>query len=177
MQNGSFNWDWPPHDWEGVIQRINDLSHMFGQKSYPVIFIRHDGTGTGNYERNTESWDLLEELTRTPGDIVVDKKYNDAFFKTDLQSILKAAGIVELFITGCATDFCVESTVQSALSKDFRVTVVKDAHTTEGTPNLSAEQVVEHYNWVWENMISEKGKLRVVEMDGVVRELGQEIDY
>ncbi|MBT1687173.1 isochorismatase family protein [Fulvivirgaceae bacterium PWU37] len=40
-------------------------------------------------------------------------------------------------ITGSATDFCVESTVQSARSKDYQVTVVKDGHTTmSGAPTF-----------------------------------------
>lgn len=177
MQNGSFNWDWPPHDWEGVIQRINDLSQIFRQKSLPVIFIRHDGTGTGNYERDTDSWELLGELIKTPNDIIVDKKYNDAFHKTMLKSILDDQAIDDLYVTGSATDFCISATVQSAVSKEFRVTVIKDAHTTEGSPNLFPENVIEHYNWVWENMISEKSKIRVIEMDRVVRELGQQIKY
>ena len=163
MQKGSFNWDWPPHDWEGVIRRINDLSRIFRQKSLPVIFIQHDGSGTGNYERNTEAWELLDELTKGRNDIVIDKKYNDAFHKTRLKLVLDNAAVDELYITGTATDFCVEATLQSALAKDFKVTVVNDAHTTEGTPNLSAEKVIEHYNWVWGNMLTETDKLKLVE--------------
>lgn len=69
--------------------------------------------------------------------------------------------IDELLITGCATDFCVESTIQSALSKDYNITVVADGHTTGDRPHLKAEQVIEHYNWVWQNMIPTKGKIEV----------------
>lgn len=66
-----------------------------------------------------------------------------------------------MFITGCATDFCVESTIQSTLTKDFNITVAEDGHTTGERPNLKAEQVINHYNWVWQNMIPTKGKIKV----------------
>ena len=66
-----------------------------------------------------------------------------------------------MFITGCATDFCVESTIQSALTKDYNITVVSDGHTTGERPHLAAVKVIEHYNWVWNNMIPTKGKIDV----------------
>ena len=66
-----------------------------------------------------------------------------------------------MFITGCATDFCIESTIQSALTKDYNITIVEDGHTTGERPHLKAEKVIEHYNWVWKNMISTEGKIKV----------------
>lgn len=83
------------------------------------------------------------------------------FYKSELQSKLNEIQVGELFITGCATDFCVESTIQSALIKDYNITVVKDGHTTGERPHLKAEQVIEHYNWVWQNMIPTNGHIKV----------------
>ena len=82
---------------------------------------------------------------------------------------LKELNVSELFITGCATDFCVESTIQSALTKDFDITVVEDGHTTGERPNLKAEQVIKHYNWVWQNMIPTKGKIKVEKAEKIKR--------
>ncbi|UTM21868.1 isochorismatase family protein (plasmid) [Dyadobacter fanqingshengii] len=66
-----------------------------------------------------------------------------------------------MIISGCATDFCVEATIQSALSRDYKTTVVEDGHTTGERPHLKAVQVIEHYNWVWTNMIPTKGTVNV----------------
>lgn len=66
-----------------------------------------------------------------------------------------------MFITGCATDFCVESTIQSALTKDYNITVVEDGHTTGERPHLIPQQVIEHYNWVWQNMLPTNGQIKV----------------
>jgi nicotinamidase-related amidase len=58
---------------------------------------------------------------------------------------------------GFATDFCVDSTLRSAASKDFAVIVVADAHTTADNPVLKAEQVRQHHNWAWANAITKRG--------------------
>jgi len=103
----------------------------------------------------------LDELIVESTDVRIDKYANDIFYKSELQSKLIELKINELFITGCATDFCVESTIQSALTKDYNITVVENGHTTGERPHLKAKKVIEHYNWVWRNMIPTKGKIEV----------------
>ena len=93
--------------------------------------------------------------------IFINNYANDVFYKSQLQQKLTELNVDELFITGCATDFCVESTIQSALTKDYHITVVEDGHTTGERPNLEAKKVIDHYNWVWQNMIPTKGNIQV----------------
>ena len=161
MQKGSFTPKTPRFDTKGVVKRINELAEMFRELNYPVIYIQHDGTGTGEFEKNNMDWENLDDLIVEPKDVRIDKYANDVFYKSELHSKLKELNVTDLFITGCATDFCVESTIQSALSKDYNITVVGDGHTTGERPHLSAEQVIEHYNWVWQNMIPTKGEIKV----------------
>ena len=162
MQKGSFTAETPRFDTKGVVKRINHLAFIFREQNSPVFFIQHDGTGTGKFEKNTKEWEHLDELTITSEDIRIDKCANDVFYASDLLSKLKELDVQELFITGCATDFCIESTIQSALTKDFDVTVVSDGHTTGERPHLTSQQVIEHYNWVWQNLIPTKGEIRVL---------------
>lgn len=171
MQKGSFIPETPRFDTIGVINRINGLTALFRKMGFPVIFIQHDGNGTGKFEKNTLEWELLDELLITPGDILWDKYANDVFYKSNLQKKLSDLGTNELIITGCATDFCVESTVQSALTKDYIVTVVSDGHTTGERPHLVAEKVIEHYNWVWQNMIPTNGEIKVENYDTIVKKI------
>ena len=163
MQKGSFTPETPRYDTNGVVKRINELAQMFRELNYPVVYIQHDGTGTGTgeFEKNNTDWENLDELIVELKDVRIDKYANDVFYKSELHSKLKELNVSELFITGCATDFCVESTIQSALTKDFNITVVEDGHTTGERPHLKAEQVIEHYNWVWQNMIPTKGNIKV----------------
>lgn len=161
MQEGSFTSQTPRLDAAGVVRRINELCTLFRGRNFPVVFLQHDGTGTGAFEKNTFEWKLLNSLKVSATDILVDKYANDVFYKSELALRLAQLGATEIVITGCATDFCVESTVQSALVRDYNITVVADGHTTANRPHLSAGKVIEHYNWVWQNMIPTKGKIEV----------------
>jgi nicotinamidase-related amidase len=162
MQMGSFKPETPRFDADGVVQRINLLSNYFRQNGDKVIFIQHDGTKENVFLPGTSDWNILSTLIRHPNDIVVSKTVNDSFYNSELDAILKKHGIAELFITGCATDFCIDATVHSALSKDYNIVIVKDCHTTANRPHLSAEQVIQHHNWIWENMYSTNGKIKLV---------------
>jgi nicotinamidase-related amidase len=161
MQNGSFTSKAPRFDADGVVRRINGLGAIFRRREFPVIFVQHDGSGTGEFERDTFEWQLLRSLEISLDDVVVGKTANDTFYKSRLELILNERKVTELFITGCATDFCVDSTVQSAIARDYSVTIVADGHTTADRPHLGAAKIIEHYNWVWRNMIPTKGKIDV----------------
>lgn len=159
MQKGSFTPKTPRYDTPGVVSRINALASQHRSEGNPVIFIQHDGTAMGEFIPQTSEWDLLDELDTQPNDLYLDKYANDVFYHSNLGETLERLGVKEVYITGCATDFCVESTIQSALTKDYHITIVKDGHTTGDRPGLTAKQVIDHYNWVWGNMLPTQGHI------------------
>lgn len=162
LQQGSFLNPAHTYDEKAVVNRINLLADQFRKADLPVIVIQHDGSLQNEYVPGTSDWELVPELKTTSADILIHKTVNDSFYKTSLKSVLDKLCVNELFITGCATDFCIDSTVQSALSNDYIVTVVKDGHTTGGErPHLSAKDIVNHYNMVWANLVPAAGKVIV----------------
>ncbi len=167
MQKGSFTPQTPRFAAEQVVGNINALSRLFRRTAHPVIFIQHNGTRERAFVPNTTEWELLSTLEVHPQDTVVSKTANDAFYRSKLSATLAACDVKELVITGCATDFCVEATVHSALAKDYQVTVVEDGHTTAERPHLSAQQVIAHYNWVWRHLTPTHGSVRVVKYQEV----------
>lgn len=165
MQRGDF----PPvkarYQSELIIDRINKIASDFRAKGNPVIYIQHNGSAENVFMPGTHDWQILPELLPQPIDQVVSKTANNAFYRSELDAVLKELGIGELFISGSATDFCVNATVQAALALDYHITVIVDAHTTADRPNLNAQQVIDHYNWVWENMTPTGGSLHVAVYD------------
>ncbi|HVW40479.1 MAG TPA: isochorismatase family cysteine hydrolase [Amycolatopsis sp.] len=83
------------------------------------------------------SWDgdVVDELGRTPDDLVVDKVRLDAFQWTSLDPLLRGLGVTELIACGVVTNFCVETTVRSAIMRDFEVTLLEDCCAAQ-TPRL-----------------------------------------
>lgn len=172
MQHGSFSPDYPCHDEQAVVARIGELSRKFREVGYPVIYIQHDGTDEGEYVPGTSDWEILPELAPLDGDIVVSKTVNDAFHSTELARILADRAIAELVITGSATDFCVNATIQSALTKGYDLVVASDAHTTADHPGGTSANLVEHYNWVWGNLNPVNRRIRVVPVAEILGQLG-----
>jgi nicotinamidase-related amidase len=60
------------------------------------------------------------------GDPVVTKHRYSAFTGTNLDLVLRSAGVTSLFVTGVATEVCVESTLRDGLFHDYHVTLVSD---------------------------------------------------
>jgi nicotinamidase-related amidase len=163
MQKVSFTPATPRFDTDEVVERINSLSAKFRTAGAPVIIIQHNGTKENECVPETTEWELLDDLNVEATDFIIPKIANDSFYRSKLHETLSALNVDELVITGCATDFCVESTVQSGLAKDYSIIVVGDAHTTADRPHLDAKQIIDHYNWTWINMIPTKGILRVID--------------
>lgn len=168
MQLGSFRPYELRYDTFAVIDRINRLSEAFRKNGDLVIFIQHDGTKENCFLPGTKDWSLLPELIRGPADIFISKTANDSFYQTELQTLLTSSGVTELILTGCATDFCVDATIKSALTKDYSITVAADGHTTADRPMIPARQVIEYFNWLWSEMTSTGGTVRVETCDVIL---------
>jgi nicotinamidase-related amidase len=72
----------------------------------------------------------IEALAPRPGELVIRKRWYDAFAGTELDGALRAQGITTLVITGTMTDICVLSTVVGAFNHEYRITVVEDGVAT-----------------------------------------------
>jgi nicotinamidase-related amidase len=169
MQHGSFIPYSRSHDTMGVIERINRLSDYFRANNDKVIFIQHDGTKENCFLPDTHEWELLQELNKSTDDIIVSKTANDSFYETGLALMLEKESITELVITGSATDFCVDATVKSALTKDYDITVIADAHTASDRPFMTAETVINHYNWLWDDFTATKTKIKVIKTEDFLK--------
>ena len=66
-------------------------------------------------------------LQPLPGEPVVVKQYASGFAGTDLDSLLRDAGVDTVVVTGVSTSGCVRATATDALTAGFRPIVVADA--------------------------------------------------
>jgi ureidoacrylate peracid hydrolase len=76
--------------------------------------------------RDTWNTDIVPELAPQTGDGVVYKHRFSGFYETDLDEILKKAGIDQLVVTGCTTSVCVESTIRDAMYRDYSCLLLSD---------------------------------------------------
>lgn len=170
MQTGCFAGEPPRWDAESTIARINSLARAL-RRHGTVIFIQHTDHREG-LAKDSKAWQILDSLDRTPEDAVIEKTACDAFLETDLESMLRSRSVSKLIVTGCATDFCVDTTIRSACSRGFTVTVPCDAHTTRDRAHLGAQKIIEHHNYMWANLLLPgNAKVRVMPTNDLLLEL------
>ena len=117
---------------EALISRINQLTVLTDSARIPVVFIV-------NVVRNplvnilNNSMSEGSEGARPDGrlilvsDHVVSKTKNDAFFNTDLDRILAEMKVNHLYIAGLDAAYCINCTLQGALGRGYRVSLIDDA--------------------------------------------------
>ncbi|MGB0945053.1 MAG: cysteine hydrolase family protein [Marinomonas sp.] len=160
MQKGLF--ETPRHDFNGVVKRINCLGESFRRADELVVYIQHNSSKEEGLFEGSQGWEIIDELDKSETDFKLTKTACDAFYQTELEALLKSKGITEVFITGAATEFCVDTSLRSCLSKGFNVTAISDGHTTANRDHLSAEQIIKHHNWSWENLIIPHVEIKVM---------------
>ncbi len=129
-----------------VVGQINKLLSKARAANVPIIFIQHDGEAGHPLEVGTEGWQIQPEIKPHEEDLIIRKRASDSFFETTLQRELEARGVKHLIVTGCMTEYCVDTTARRAISMGYDVTLVSDAHTTIDNKLLTAAQIIAHHN-------------------------------
>jgi ureidoacrylate peracid hydrolase len=105
--------------------------------------------------RDTWGTDIVEELKPQPVDVIMYKHRFSGFYQTELDAMLKAAGIKHLIFTGCTTSVCVEATIRDASFRDYQCVLLtdctsepigKDAPTSNHDASLLVIQIL--FGWV-----------------------------
>lgn len=169
MQKGLFSADRMPYDTPNIVGRINALSQSIRNSGGIVVFIQHEEAAGSIYEKESSGWQLLDELNVESRDVFVSKNYCDAFLDTELSE--KVSLDDALIFCGCATDYCVDTSIRAALSKGYKVTVASDAHTLAHRSYMNAEKIIEHHNTVWGDFISPSGVAEIQETSNIVERL------
>lgn len=74
--------------------------------------------------------EILDQLKPLPGEHVLRKTTIGAFASTNIDSLLRALGCEQLYLTGISTNMCVETTAREAADRGYLVTLVEDACAT-----------------------------------------------
>ena len=128
-----------------VVARIATLLERARVKRMPIFHVRHDGGEGSELPKGSPGWFHHPAVAPRDGEPVIDKRHSSAFHDTDLDARLSQLGIDHLVIAGLQTEYCY-SACRTAVALGYRVTLVKDGHTTYDTPVLSAAQIIAHHN-------------------------------
>lgn len=120
-----------------LLERTRALLDGFRAAELPVVLVNVEARAPGRTEQGPrsstifgEGWtELLPELDRRPGDILITKRSWSAFATTDLALQLRRRGVTQVVVCGVATSGGVEATAREAYEQGFNVTLALDAMT------------------------------------------------
>jgi len=151
------------------LSNIKTLLEKFRELKKPVIFIQHDDGIGSDLEVNTAGWQIVKEIVPIPGERVIPKHFNSAFRETTLEKEVAAMDIKKLIIVGLQTEFCIDTTIRVAFEKGFEVLIPENTNTTINGKALSAKEIYEHHQNIFNNRFG-----RVVKMEEVISELNNQ---
>jgi nicotinamidase-related amidase len=114
------------HTREGHRPDLTDLFPAKRERGNPSLRIGDDGPMGRLLVRGSLGHDIVPELAPVEGEVVLDKPGKDAFYATDLETILRARGITHLIVTGVTTEVCVQTTVRAANDRGFECLILAD---------------------------------------------------
>jgi nicotinamidase-related amidase len=131
-----------------VLAAIRALQDRARAAGLPVLHVQHDGGPGDSLARGSVGFAIHDEVAPLTGEEIVVKTRCDAFFRTELDAKLKARGIERLVMAGLQTEYCIDTSVRSAMSHGYKVVLASDAHSTFDSPDLKAADITAHHNRV-----------------------------
>jgi bifunctional isochorismate lyase/aryl carrier protein len=122
-----------------IVPKIKRLVQAFAKSNLPIISTRHlnseyDALMMSRWWKDViiESNPLSEIVTElaSPNAAVIKKTQYDAFYRTQLEDLLRGMGVEKLVVTGVMTHLCCETTARSAFVRGFVVFIPVDGTAT-----------------------------------------------
>jgi nicotinamidase-related amidase len=126
-----------------------------------VIYIQHHDQVDPALQPPQPGFAIRAAIAPEPDETVIVKRICDAFNGTNLEGVLREAGIQCLVTCGIQSDFCVDAATRGAMNRGFEVTLAADAHTTWDNGVLNAEQIIAHVNATLPNMSGPGQRIRI----------------
>lgn len=135
------------YNFNDLINNINQRIKEYRQANLPIIFIQHHNQ---DLERDSDLWNLSDKLDRKDNDKIVEKTHPNAFYKTDLEKVLKDNGIKTIEVCGAQTEYCCNATIIMAHGLGYKIIMEHDMTTTFDNNYMIAEDTISFFENIWD---------------------------
>ena len=90
----------------------------------------------------TDGAEFIPEILPLKG-VAIKKKKHSAFFETELDTLLKSAGVTEIYLTGLQTHICIMTTAADASFRGYKTKVISDC-----VVSTREERKVQALEWI-----------------------------
>ena len=104
----------------------------FRREQLPIVHVRHLSVRPGStfFIPGTAGAEIHAAVKPQAGEKVIEKNFPNSFRGTELERVLKDAGVKELVVAGMMTHMCVDASVRQAADLGYKVTLLGDACAT-----------------------------------------------
>ena len=114
------------HTREGHLPDLSDCPPAKLNRGDPTLRIGAPGPKGRILIRGEYGHDIIDDLSPSPGELVIDKPGKGSFHGTSFGAELAARGITSLVVTGVTTEVCVHTTVREANDRGYECVVLSD---------------------------------------------------
>ncbi|MGM8910411.1 cysteine hydrolase family protein [Psychrobacter sp. 1U1] len=112
------------------------------KKDIPIFHIAHHGEDNGNvFDPLSSNVAIVDDLKPMNGEKTITKKHPNAFYNTELSTLISAAQKQQIIFAGFMSHMCVSSSVRAAFDLGFTNFVCHDACATRDLPNAKKETI------------------------------------
>ncbi len=105
---------------------INAAIAIFRKKQLPVIAVLHKAPEMALLP-GAEGFEFPDKIEVLPTDPHIHKEHGNAFFKTELETMLREMGVDTVILTGYCAEYCVLSTYRGAEDLDLHPILMRGA--------------------------------------------------
>lgn len=111
-----------------------------------VIYVQHDdGPGSG-FTQGDEAFEIADQVAPRAGEKIYVKNHGSCFGNKDFTKYLEDAGEDTLIIVGLLTNYCVNTTVQSAFERGYKVIIPEGTNSTFDNQYMTGETAYKFFN-------------------------------
>ena len=122
-------WRSPREPREPFVRAAGKLLELARATGMLVVHVQHArrGSGKGGFEQGTPGFDVHDCVRPLPDEPRVVKHTASSFYETELDDILRRAGVESVVVCGMQTQKCCDTTTRSAKARGYRCYFVSDA--------------------------------------------------
>ena len=134
------------YNFERFIENTGKILAAARENQIEVIYVQHDdGPGSG-FTQGDEAFEIADQVAPRPGEKRFVKHHGSCFGNKDFTNYLEDAGEDTLIIMGLLTNFCVNTTVQSAFERGYKVLIPEGTNSTFDNQYMTGETAYKFFN-------------------------------
>ena len=134
------------------VDNIKELIQIARKNHVEVIYVRHDDGIGEELTKETDGYEIYDEIKPIGNEKIFDKRVNSPFQESGLLDYLREKKVQDIIVVGLQTDYCIDATIKCGFEHGFHMIVPAYCHTTTDNSFMNGEKSYHYYNdFLWQH--------------------------